>query len=132
LPSSKNDIVELDAARHRVAETPKVEIDRASIMAAQAAQGEALAGVAAATFERLTNAKPSADGFVTCGSSRVIACSLSSATMERACRVLDAIERAMPAVRVAVASQAGYRCFTVVADFKAYVRAEVLAEVGSS
>ncbi len=60
-------------------------------------QGEALAGVAAATFDRLTNAKPSADGFVTCGSSRVIACSLSSATVERACRVLDAIERAMPA-----------------------------------
>jgi hypothetical protein len=33
---------------------------------------------------------------------------------------------------VAVASQAGYRCFTAVADFKAYVRAEVLAEAGSS
>lgn len=53
--------------------------------------------MAAATFERLTNAKPSADGFVTCGSSRVTACSLSAATVERACRVLDAIERAMPA-----------------------------------
>lgn len=97
LPSSKIDTVELDAARHRIAETPKVEIDRASIKAAQAAQGEALAGVAAATFERLTSAKPSADGFVTCGSSRVIACSLSPATAERACRVLDAIERALPA-----------------------------------
>jgi hypothetical protein len=97
LPSSKIDTVELDAARHRIAETPKVEIDRASIKAAQAAQGEALAEVAAATFERLTNAKPSSDGFVTCGSSRVMACSLSSATVERACRVLDAIERAMPA-----------------------------------
>jgi len=33
---------------------------------------------------------------------------------------------------VAVASQAGYRCFTAVADFKAYVRVEVLAEAGSS
>lgn len=33
---------------------------------------------------------------------------------------------------VAVASQAGYRCFTVVADFKAYVRADVLAEVGAA
>lgn len=97
LPTSKIDTVELDAARHRIAETPKVEIDRASIKAAQAAQGEALAGVASATFERLTNAKPSADGFVTCGSSRVIACSLSTATVERACWVLDAIERAMPA-----------------------------------
>lgn len=32
---------------------------------------------------------------------------------------------------VAVASQAGYRCFTAVADFKGYVRAEVLAEVGA-
>jgi hypothetical protein len=48
-------------------------------------------------LERLTSAKPSADGFVTCGSSRVMACSLSSATVERACRVLDAIERALPA-----------------------------------
>jgi hypothetical protein len=97
LPSAKIDTVELDAARHRIAETPKVEIDRASIKAARAAQGVAIEGVAAATFERLTNAKPSADGFVTCGSSRVIACSLSPATVERACRVLDAIERAMPA-----------------------------------
>jgi hypothetical protein len=97
LPSAKIDTVELDAARHRIAETPKVEIDRASIKAAQAAQGEALTGVAAVTFERLTNAKPSADGFVTCSTSRVIACSLSSAAVERACRVLDAIERAMAA-----------------------------------
>ncbi|EXI89882.1 MAG: hypothetical protein AW12_01597 [Candidatus Accumulibacter sp. BA-94] len=32
---------------------------------------------------------------------------------------------------VAVASQAGYRCFTAVADFKAYVRAEVLADTGA-
>jgi hypothetical protein len=31
---------------------------------------------------------------------------------------------------VAVASQAGYRCFTAVADFKAYVRAGVPAEAG--
>jgi hypothetical protein len=97
LPPAKINMVEFDAARHRIAATPKVEIDRASIKAAQAAQGDALAGVAAATSERLTNAKPSADGFVSCGSSRVIACSLSPATMERACRVLDAIERAMSA-----------------------------------
>lgn len=33
---------------------------------------------------------------------------------------------------VAVASQAGDRCLTAVADFKADVRAEVLAEAGSS
>lgn len=32
---------------------------------------------------------------------------------------------------VAVASQAGYRCFTAVVDFKAYVRAEVLADTGA-
>jgi len=97
LPPAKIDTVELDAARHRIAETPRVEIDRASIKAAQAAQGGALGGVTAATFERLTNAKPSADDFVTCGSSRVIACSLSPATVGRACRVLDAVERGMPA-----------------------------------
>lgn len=42
LPSSKIDTVELDAARHRIAETPKVDIDRASIKAAQAAQGRPL------------------------------------------------------------------------------------------
>jgi hypothetical protein len=97
LPSAKIDTVELDAARHRIAERPKVEIDRASIQASQAVEGGALAGVAAVTFERLSNAKPSADGFVRCGSARVIACSLSPSTVERACRVLDAIERAMPA-----------------------------------
>ena len=54
--------------------------------------------MAAATCERLSNAKPSADGFVPCGSTRVLCCSLSLATVARACRILDAVERALPSV----------------------------------
>jgi hypothetical protein len=98
LPASENDTVELDAARHRIPEVPKVKVDADSLRVAQRATGGALAGVAAATFERLSGAKPTADGFVTCGSSRVIACSLTPATVERACKVLDAIERGLPLV----------------------------------
>ena len=54
--------------------------------------------MAAATCERRSNAKPSADRFVSCGSSRVLNCSLSLATVARACRSLDAVERALPSV----------------------------------
>ena len=54
--------------------------------------------MAAATCERRSNAKPSADGFVSCGASRVLSCSLSPATVVRACRILDAVERALPSV----------------------------------
>ena len=54
--------------------------------------------MAASTYERLSNAKPSADGFVPCGSTRVLSCSLSLATVARACRILDAVERAFPSV----------------------------------
>ena len=54
--------------------------------------------MAASTYERLSNAKPSADGFVPCGSTRVLSCSLSLATVARACRILDAVERALPSV----------------------------------
>ena len=54
--------------------------------------------MAAATCERRSNAKPSADGFVSCGSSRVLNCWLSLATVARACRSLDAVERALPSV----------------------------------
>ena len=31
-------------------------------------------------------------------------------------------------IAIAIASQAGFRCFTSIAEFKRYVRAEVLAE----
>ena len=54
--------------------------------------------MAASTYERLSNAKPSADGFVPCGSTRVLSCSLSPTTVARASRILDAVERALPSV----------------------------------
>jgi hypothetical protein len=98
LPPAKIDTVEFDAARHRMPTPPKVEVDVASINVAVAFSGEDLAGIAAATYERLSNAKPSTDGFVSCGSSRVLSCSLSPATVERACRILNAVERALPSV----------------------------------
>jgi hypothetical protein len=98
LPASKVDTVQLDAARHRIPEVPKIQVDTERLRVAQQATGGAMAGVAAATFERLSSMKPTADGFVSCGSSRVIACSLTPETVERACRILDALERAMPSV----------------------------------
>jgi len=98
LPPGDIDTVELDAARHRIPASPKVEVDRAAIEIAVASSGAILAGVAATTFERLSHTKPSANGFVSSGSSRVFTSSLSPATAERACRILDAIERALPSV----------------------------------
>ena len=98
LPPAKTDTVEFDAARHRIATPPKVEVDPASIKVAVASSGEDLADMAAATYERLSNAKPSADGFVSCGSSRVLSCSLSPATVERASRILNAVERPLPSI----------------------------------
>jgi hypothetical protein len=98
LPPAKFDTVEFDAARHRIPTPPKVEVDPASIKVAVASSGEDLAGIAAVTCERLSNSKPSTDGFVSCGSSRVLSCSLSPATVARACRILNAIERALPSV----------------------------------
>ena len=98
LPPAKIDTVEFDAARHRIPTPPKAEVDPASIKVAVASSGEDLAGIAAATYERLSNAKPSTDGFVSCGSSRVLSCSLSPATAERASRILNAVERALPSI----------------------------------
>ena len=98
LPPAKIDTVEFDAAPHRIPTPPKVEVDPASIQVEVAFSGADLAGTAAATCERLSNAKPSADGFVSCGSSRALSGSLSPATVVRACRILDAVERALPSV----------------------------------
>jgi hypothetical protein len=92
--------VEFDVARHRIPTPPKVEVDPASIRLAVASSAEDLGGIAAVTYERLSNSKPSADGFVSCGSSRVLSCSLSAATVERACRILNAVERALPSIGV--------------------------------
>ena len=54
LPQAKIDTVEFDAARHRIPPPVKVEVDPASIKVASS--GEDLAGIAAATCERLSNA----------------------------------------------------------------------------
>lgn len=96
LPPAKVDMVRLEPVRHRIPIRPKLEVDKVATRAAM--ESDALAGTAAATLERLTSTKLSKDGFVTCGSSKVISCSLSPATVQRACRILGTIERSMDAV----------------------------------
>ncbi|MDM0108654.1 hypothetical protein QTH97_27155 [Variovorax sp. J22R24] len=57
-----------------------------------------LAPVAAATFVSLLKTKTADSGLVFSGGPKLASCSLSRATVERAVRLLDAIERALPAV----------------------------------
>lgn len=57
-----------------------------------------LAPFAAATHRALTKAKPAEKGLITSGSSTTITCAVSPQSVERAARLLDAVERALPAV----------------------------------
>lgn len=55
-----------------------------------------LAPVAKATFATLSKAKPTAAGLVFCGGAAHFQCTVSPALVERACRILGAIERKLP------------------------------------
>jgi hypothetical protein len=55
-----------------------------------------LAPFAKASFATLSKAKPSSAGLVFCGGAAHFQCTVSPALAERACRILDAIERKLP------------------------------------
>ena len=75
-----------------------------------------LAGTAASTHSVLSNAKPDKDGFVRSGSSQAFACVLSTATINRAGLVLDAIERALPEAGVKLIRDRDAKCIAVEAE----------------
>ncbi len=63
---------------------------------------ETLAPIAAATFAALSKAKPSEAGFVNCGSTQLVHCSVSAQMIRRTGEILDALERALPQVDAAL------------------------------
>lgn len=100
LPPAKLDTIVLEAARHRINTPPSVReaVDRSAVQQAIAAPDQPATPIATATAEALSRAKPSPEGFVRCGSSRVFRCLLSAATIERATAILGRIEGALPSI----------------------------------
>lgn len=115
LPAGEDEMLTIDAQGHRQASHPNdVPPDELSDLQVPVATSvDALAPTAAATFSLLTKTKASEHGFVVCGSATVITCSLSAATVRRAVLVLDAIERALPAVGGRFAHDREKRCVVV-------------------
>lgn len=116
LPESSETELVLDAARYRSAARTERDADGAvtAVPVVQIqAEGDNLAAVAAATFAVLRNAKPDKGGFVQSGSSNVFACVLSPQAVARAARILDAIERAMPDLGIALVRDRDNKCIVV-------------------
>jgi hypothetical protein len=98
LPPSRSEIVRFNPEQHRVRMTTTDAVSRPVVPIPMLGPDDALPPVASATLERLRKTKPSMDGFVRCGSPRVFTCALSTATIERAGRILGSIEHALPAI----------------------------------
>jgi len=100
LANAKIETVRLDAARHRVDAPVSVAaaVDPARIELSLSASTPKPSPVACATGEALAKARPTAAGFVSCTSSRVVSCLLSPATTDRAVRILAHVEQALPSV----------------------------------
>ncbi len=75
-----------------------------------------LAGAAASTHSVLSNAKPDKDGFVRSGSSQAFSCLLSTATINRAGLVLDAIERCLPEAAIKLIRDRDAKCIAIEAE----------------
>ena len=101
-PLSKSDSVEvtLQASRYRIPAPP------ASVEALKPPQlqvplpetTDELAPVASATFKNLLKAKADIRGMVSCQGTNVFSCDVAPGTVERAVRILHAIESALPVI----------------------------------
>jgi hypothetical protein len=105
LPPAKIDTVVLEAVRHRINTPPSARdaVDFAVVRRAISAPDKPDTPISAATAEALSRAKPSPEGFVRCGSSRVFRCLLSPNTIERATAILGRIEGTLPSVNACLA-----------------------------
>jgi hypothetical protein len=102
LRGSSDEMVTLDAERHRLPAVAAMPVAAAVVVSVRDSAAETLAPIAAATFAVLSKAKPSETGFVNCGSTQLIHCSVSARTVRRAGEILDALERALPQVDAAL------------------------------
>lgn len=106
LPPGENTTVVLEAAKHRSAPSggiqPPVALPAISVRELGGDFKNTLSAVSAATYAALTKAKPDRYGFVRSGSSSAFECVLSAASAERACVLLDAIERALPSCEISL------------------------------
>lgn len=100
LPKGDDVDVVLDASRFRLPPVPAsvAELKRAHLTVRPPSTTEHLAPFAAATFKRLLKAKPDGRGIVSCHGANVLSCEVSPALVERAARLLHAIELAMPEI----------------------------------
>lgn len=100
LPEGDDVDVILDASRYRLPPLPGpvAELKRTRLTMSPPSTTEHLASFAAATFRRLTRAKADGRGIVSCHGADVFTCEVSPASVERAARLLHAIELAMPEI----------------------------------
>ena len=98
LPPSSVEIVRFNPEQHRARMITTDAVSQPVEPIPVLGPDEALPPVASVTLERLRKTKPSAEGFVRCESPRVFTCALSTATIERASRILGAIEHALPTI----------------------------------
>lgn len=101
LPKGANVIIVLEAAAHRIPapeDTPSAA--PSAVVVPVKSDTQDLSPVAGATYAVLTKAKPDQFGFVRSGSSTAFVCAVSASTVDRAARLLDAIERVMPALDI--------------------------------
>jgi len=95
---SGSETVKFDDERPRQQRVAVRASEFPSLKVSVAANTNGLAPFARATFLHLSKAKPTGNGFLVCGGPAFFSCSLSVAQRERAVLVLDAIERALPAI----------------------------------
>ncbi len=103
LSGSGDEMVTLNAQQHRLPAVAEASVPAPAVaVTVRDSEAEVLAPVAAATLAALSKAKPTASGFLGCGSAQVVRCSLSAQTVRRAALSLDALERVLPQVGAAL------------------------------
>lgn len=94
--------IELNAQRFRSATTTRKhsEVPTLPVDVQPTLSLGRLGPFTAATYQKLLKTKPDAYGFVECMGPALFDCKVGAAAIESACRLLDAIEKALPLVNV--------------------------------
>jgi hypothetical protein len=95
-PAPHGDTVSLSLEQSRAQRLPAGAPSLKAVKVQVAPDTGTLAPFAKASFVALSKAKPSTAGLVFCGGAAHFQCTVSPALVERACRILDAIERKLP------------------------------------
>jgi hypothetical protein len=98
LPKKGQAAIELDARRHRspASMTKRSDSSAFQVDVQHGLPVEQLSPFTAATRQKLLKGKPDGDGFVRCVGPGLFDCRIGAAATDTACRLLDAIEKALP------------------------------------